>query len=103
MTEDEGEAGHLWYMQIPDPDQPLGRAAGGQRLGQRQMGRGRDACITIATTRPETLLGDTAVMVNPDDERYTDLIGCRAILPVLGRWTPIIGDEAVERTLALAQ
>ena len=52
--------------------------------------------VTIATTRPETLLGDTAVAVNPDDERYADLIGKNAVLPVLKRVIPIIGDEAVE-------
>ena len=50
----------------------------------------------VATTRPETLLGDTAVAVNPDDERYADCIGKSAVLPVLGRKLPVIGDEAVE-------
>ena len=52
--------------------------------------------LVVATTRPETLLGDTAVAVNPEDERYTDYIGNTAILPVLGRKLPVIGDEAVE-------
>ncbi len=52
--------------------------------------------VTIATTRPETLLGDTAVAVNPEDERYTHLIGRKAALPVLGRVIPVIADEAVE-------
>ena len=52
--------------------------------------------LVVATTRPETLLGDTAVAVNPQDERYTDYIGGTAILPVLGRRIPVIGDEAVE-------
>ena len=52
--------------------------------------------LVVATTRPETLLGDTAVAVNPDDERYTEYIGKIAILPVLGRQLPVIGDEAVE-------
>ena len=54
------------------------------------------ASVTIATTRPETLLGDTAVAVNPDDERYSDLVGKNAILPVLKRVIPIIADDAVE-------
>jgi valyl-tRNA synthetase len=49
--------------------------------------------ITVATTRPETLPGDVAVAVNPTDERYTDLIGRYAILPLVGRRIPIIGDE----------
>lgn len=52
--------------------------------------------ITIATTRPETMLGDTAVAVNPKDERYKDLIGKTAILPLIGRKIPIIADEYVE-------
>ena len=52
--------------------------------------------VVIATTRPETMLGDTAVAVNPTDERYSDLIGTSARLPIIGRSLPIIGDEAVE-------
>jgi valyl-tRNA synthetase len=57
-----------------------------------------DAWISIATTRPETLLGDTAVAVHPDDERYRSLVGRHAILPFLGRRLPIIADEHVDRT-----
>jgi valyl-tRNA synthetase len=52
--------------------------------------------ISIATTRPETILGDTAVAVNPKDPRYKDLVGRWAILPVIGREIPIIADEAVD-------
>src|SRR5215469_11347883 len=52
--------------------------------------------ISVATTRPETILGDTAVAVNPKDERYADLVGRFAILPVLGREIPIVADEAVD-------
>ena len=52
--------------------------------------------ITVATTRPETLLGDTAVAVNPKDSRYKDLLGKRVLLPVLGRPLPIIADDAVD-------
>ena len=52
--------------------------------------------LTIATTRPETLLGDTAVAVNPNDDRHAALIGETAILPIVGRELPIIGDEEVE-------
>ena len=52
--------------------------------------------LVVATTRPETLLGDTAVAVNPHDERYTGYLGKSAVLPVLGRKLPVIGDEAVE-------
>jgi len=53
--------------------------------------------ITVATTRPETMLGDTAVAVHPEDERYRHLIGKTLILPVIGREIPIIADEYVER------
>ncbi|MCE9595244.1 MAG: valine--tRNA ligase [Planctomycetes bacterium] len=52
--------------------------------------------LTVATTRPETLLGDTGVAVNPNDERYKHLIGKHALLPFLGRKLPIVGDETVE-------
>jgi valyl-tRNA synthetase len=52
--------------------------------------------INVATTRPETILGDTAVAVNPKDPRYTDLVGRWAYLPVIGREIPIIADEAVD-------
>jgi valyl-tRNA synthetase len=53
--------------------------------------------ITIATTRPETMLGDTGVAVHPDDERYRDLVGKTARLPILDRALPIVADEAVDR------
>src|SRR3954451_678069 len=66
--------GHLWYIRYPIEDAP----------GQ---------FITVATTRPETMLGDTAVAVHPNDERYRDLIGKRAILPLASRPIPIIADE----------
>ena len=52
--------------------------------------------ITVATTRPETMLGDTAVAVNPNDERYKNLIGKKVILPIVGREIPIIADEYVD-------
>lgn len=68
--------GGLWYIRYPLKEK-----------------RGH---LVIATTRPETLLGDTAVAVNPDDERYRDLIGGHAILPLLGREIPIIADDHVD-------
>ncbi len=65
--------GHLWHFKYPI--------------------EGREGSyITVATTRPETMLGDTAVAVHPDDERYRDLIGRHAILPLVGRRIPIIAD-----------
>ena len=72
--------GHLWHLRYPlegktfDPDDP-------------------DTFIVVATTRPETMLGDTAVAVHPDDERYRQLIGKHVILPLVGRRIPIVADE----------
>lgn len=57
---------------------------------------GEDRFLTIATTRPETMLGDTAVAVHPDDDRYKDLIGKKCILPIMNKEIPIIADEFVE-------
>ncbi|HEY1877109.1 MAG TPA: valine--tRNA ligase, partial [Rhizomicrobium sp.] len=65
--------GHLWHIRYPIDDS--------------------DQFITIATTRPETMLGDTAVAVHPDDERYKALVGRLAVLPLTGRLIPIIADE----------
>ncbi|MFK7971146.1 MAG: valine--tRNA ligase [Bacteroidia bacterium] len=58
---------------------------------------GTDKWITIATTRPETILGDTAISVHPEDERYTDLVGKKALVPLLNRAIPIIADDYVDR------
>ncbi|MBU6472149.1 MAG: class I tRNA ligase family protein, partial [Alphaproteobacteria bacterium] len=66
--------GHLWHLKYPIENEP-GRF------------------IVVATTRPETMLGDTAVAVHPDDERYKDLVGKRVILPLASRPIPIIADE----------
>jgi len=66
--------GHLWYIRYPVEDQP-------------------GTFITVATTRPETLLGDTAVAVHPDDARYKALVGKQAVLPLTGRLIPIIADD----------
>jgi valyl-tRNA synthetase len=66
--------GHLWYFKYPVDGQP-------------------DRFLTVATTRPETMLGDTAVAVHPDDERYQNLIGKHCILPIVGRKILIVGDE----------
>jgi valyl-tRNA synthetase len=57
---------------------------------------GSERVLTVATVRPETMLADTAVAVNPDDERHADLIGQRCILPLVGRRLPIIADEHVD-------
>jgi valyl-tRNA synthetase len=72
--------GSLWYLRYPlegktfDPEDPT-------------------TFIVVATTRPETMLGDTAVAVHPDDERYADLVGKHVILPLVGRKIPVLADE----------
>ncbi len=71
------QAGHFWHIKYPIKDS--------------------DEYIQIATTRPETLLGDTAVAVHPDDERYTHLVGKKLVLPLVGREIPIIADEYVDK------
>lgn len=58
---------------------------------------GQNDYIEVATTRPETLLGDTAVAVNPTDERYTSLVGKNVVLPLLNRLIPVVADEYVEK------
>jgi len=76
-VENEERQGHLWSIEYP------------------LKGASEDA-VTIATTRPETMLGDTAIAVHPDDERYEHLVGKTAILPLLGRALPIIADERID-------
>ena len=70
------QAGHFWHIKYPI--------------------KGSDKYVEIATTRPETMFGDTAVAVNPNDERYTDLVGKTLILPIVGREIPVIADDYVE-------
>jgi valyl-tRNA synthetase len=75
-AEHEETKGHLWHIKYPLAD-----------------GSGY---LTVATTRPETMLGDTAVAVNPADERYSQYIGQYVILPIVGRKIPVIGDSYVD-------
>ncbi|MCH5186040.1 MAG: valine--tRNA ligase [Oscillospiraceae bacterium] len=76
-VEYEEQAGHFWHIKYPVKDS--------------------DEFVIIATTRPETLFGDTAVAVNPDDERYRHLIGKTLILPLTDREIPVIADEYVDK------
>ena len=71
------QAGHFWHIKYPIKDS--------------------DDYVIIATTRPETLFGDTAVAVNPEDERYKDLVGKMLVLPLVGREIPVIADEYVDK------
>ncbi len=76
-VEHEEQAGHFWHIRYPIV--------------------GTDQSLVIATTRPETMLGDTAIVVNPDDERYTDIIGKKALLPLVNKEIPIIADSYVDK------
>lgn len=75
-VEHETEAGHLWHI--------------------RYQIKGEDKYVEVATTRPETMFGDTGVAVNPADERYTELVGKTLILPVVNREIPLFADEYVD-------
>lgn len=76
-VEYEEQAGHFWHIKYPV--------------------KGSDEFVVIATTRPETLLGDTAVAVNPEDERYTHLVGRTLILPLVNKEIPVIADSYVDK------
>ncbi|NLW69769.1 MAG: valine--tRNA ligase [Eubacteriaceae bacterium] len=75
-VEYEEHEGSLWYIRYPIEN--------------------TDKFVTVATTRPETMLGDTAVAVNPEDERYVDIIGKYAVLPLMDRRIPIVADDYVD-------
>ncbi len=75
-VEHADEQGHLWHIRYPEPDGGPG--------------------VVVATTRPETMLGDTAVAAHPDDERYAGLIGRTVILPLMDREIPVVADDAVD-------
>ncbi|WP_290867637.1 valine--tRNA ligase [Aquabacterium sp.] len=76
-VESEEEDGSMWHIRYPVD--------------------GSDETLVVATTRPETMLGDTAVMVHPDDERYQHLIGQNVKLPITGRLVPVIADDYVDK------
>ncbi|MCZ6602720.1 MAG: valine--tRNA ligase, partial [Planctomycetota bacterium] len=73
-----------------------GREIPGKLYWLRYLLKDSDKFITVVTTRPETMLGDTAVAVHPGDERYKELVGRTVILPILGREIPIVADEGVK-------
>ena len=76
-VEHEEQEGHFWHIKYPIV--------------------GTDRFLEIATTRPETMLGDTAIAVHPDDERYQDIVGKNVILPLVGREIPIVADYYVDK------
>ena len=75
-VEYEEQVSHLWHIRYPGADGSEG--------------------VIVATTRPETMLGDTGVAVNPNDERYTDLVGKKVILPLVNREIPVVADDYVD-------
>ncbi len=85
-VESEEEEGWLWYIRYPVVDDDGSLAAAGIPTS-----------LVVATTRPETMLGDTAVMVHPEDERYRALIGRQVRLPITGRLVPVIADSYVDQ------
>ncbi|MBT9506203.1 valine--tRNA ligase [Rhodoferax sp.] len=85
-VESEEEDGFLWHISYPFAD--------GAQLVNGEMATG----LTVATTRPETMLGDVAVMVHPEDERYQHLIGKHVTLPLCDRSIPVIADDYVDKT-----
>ncbi len=88
------EATHLWHVRYPlISDEWEGPPS---EWGSGHWAEGATDWIEVATTRPETILGDTAVAVNPADERYTETVGRTAVLPAIGRRIPIIADLVVD-------
>ncbi len=83
--------GHLWYIRYPLVDGVVGATHASPLQGGASA-----QYVTIATTRPETMLGDTAVAVHPDDERYAHLIGKTLRLPLVGRDIPVIADDYID-------
>ena len=83
-VESEEEDGSMWHIRYPLAD------ANGQPMAD-------GSSLVVATTRPETMLGDVAVMVHPEDERYAHLIGKQVVLPLCGRTIPVIADDYVDK------
>ncbi|HET9049889.1 MAG TPA: valine--tRNA ligase [Chiayiivirga sp.] len=92
----EEEDGFLWEIRYPLADGARYEHVEHDADGNESLRETRDHLI-VATTRPETLLGDVAVMVHPDDARYANLVGKRVELPLTGRRIPIIADDYVDR------
>lgn len=92
-VEYETRQGSIWYVRYPLESDSLELGT----WGSGSWAASATEFITVATTRPETILGDTAIAVNPEDERYAHMIGRYAVLPVLGRRIPIVADSYVDK------
>jgi len=90
--------GTMWHLRYPLAEGAEEAAAAAAAAGAGALGRLPDGRwhLTVSTTRPETMLGDTGVAVNPEDERYRALVGAEVELPLAGRTIPIVADERVD-------
>ncbi|MEJ2204715.1 MAG: valine--tRNA ligase [Gemmatimonadota bacterium] len=97
-AEPEESEGRLWHLRYPLAEEAWTAAAEAAGRGASALGRDGDArwYLTVSTTRPETMLGDTGVAVHPSDERYRDLVGANVELPLTGRTIPIVADTHVD-------
>ncbi len=91
-------AGTLWHLRYPLPDSAAEAAAAAAARGAQSVGQLEDGrwYLTVSTTRPETMLGDTGVAVHPSDERFSDLVGVEVELPLTGRTIPVVADHHVD-------
>jgi len=97
-AEGEETEGTLWHLRYPLPDSASAAAETARRGGAEGVGQLEDGrwYITVSTTRPETMLGDTGVAVHPGDKRYAGLVGVEVELPLTGRTIPIVSDDHVD-------
>jgi valyl-tRNA synthetase len=97
-AEGEETEGTLWHLRYPLPESAAKQAEKAKKTGAESIGRLEDGrwYITVSTTRPETMLGDTGVAVSPKDERYAALVGVEVELPLTGRTIPIVADDHVD-------
>ena len=93
-VEHEEQAGHFWHIRYPKAGT---KEAAAMLEGRKCDSPDPDNYVVVATTRPETMLGDTALAVNPDDERYTEIAGKTVILPLMNKDIPVITDSYVDK------
>ncbi|MFQ5537056.1 MAG: valine--tRNA ligase [Gemmatimonadota bacterium] len=98
-AEGEEAEGRLWHIRYPIAESAWEAAAAAREAGAEAVGRFPDGrwYLTVSTTRPETMLGDTGVAVHPDDDRYRPLVGADVHLPLTGRTIPVVADAYVDR------
>ncbi len=97
-AEGEDTEGSLWDLRYPLTEEAFEAAAAAAAAGATALGQLEDGrwFLTVSTTRPETMLGDTGVAVHPDDERYRGLVGAQVEVPLTGRRVPVVADAHVD-------